>query len=568
MAIEDAPAVIHREGSVPDAIVGNAYRPDPRMAAESMNYIRTLDKHRPGDLLQTADETRSIVPMRRDQIGAFSSKLIADTVQQAQGDVQRAITTSTGFTPYVLETPAKVIFPVQAPMVQLTPRMVGKGTDIEHWKSVISIFNQGGPFSQTHWGGTTDGSTTIDSPVYVLNNYTANYQTISQYNSVTFQSQWRSRALEGDMLARRKVELVYALKLQEENWIINGASKLWPPAPPLVTVASTGGTFAAGTYWIIVTAANGNGQTLALGGSSPTATKFTTTGTTSSITVTFSGVIGATGYHIYIGSGATQPANSAMWLTAAGNYSGSAEPTQPSDYIGSMSVTATITVNNTSGTAYSTVVSAGNTATVNTNVFDGMISLCMLNPNTGGNISVGEQGMTSVNVQPAATTGLLALQDVQFLFRRMFSQAMADPSHLFVSPVEAVTLDNLIGTASNFRILAEPQSAGGISNLVAGQKVTHILNQVTGTTVQVVTLPYLPQGTIVAGSFSVPYPAPDIQDPPFRMMINQDYTSIDYPPTQANPQTWGFGIFADETLVNQFQGGWGCVTGIQPAAGV
>lgn len=554
------------ENNPPDAIVSpRAYRPDIRSAAEALNIVRTLDEHKPGDMLQSPEDMRSIVPLRRDQIGAFSSKLIADTVSQVQGDTTRAINTSTGFQPYVLETPAKVIFPVQAPMVQLTPRMVGKGTDIEHWKSVISIFNQSGPFSQTHWGGVTDGGTTIDSPVYVLNNYQSTYQTIAEYNSVTFQSQWRSRALEGDMLARRKVELVYALKLQEENWLINGASKLWAPAPPLLTTATTGGTFAAATYWILVTAINGNGETLAF---SSTAKSITTTGATSTITLTFSGVIGATGYQVYIGTGATQPANSAMWRTAAGNFVGGALPTNSTDYIGSMAITATITVNNTSGTAYSTVVAAGNTASVNTNLFDGAQSLCYLNPNGGTGLSVGEQGMTSVIVQPNATTGLLALQDIQFLFRRMFSQAMADPSHLFVSPVEAVTIDNLIGTASNFRILAEPQSAGGIRDLVAGQKVTHILNQVTGTTVQVVTLPYLPQGTMMAGSFSIPYPAPDVQDPPFRLMINQDYTSVDYPPTQASPQTWGFGIFIDETLVNQWQGGWGLLNGIQPAAGV
>ena len=554
-----APAVIVREETPPDAIVGNAYRPDPRMAAESMNYIRTLDKHRPGDMLQTSEETRSVVPMRRDQIGAFSSKLIADTVSQAQGDVQRAITTSTGFTPYVLETPAKVIFPVQAPMVQLTPRMVGKGTDIEHWKSVLSIFNQAGPFSQTHWGGTTDGSTTIDSPVYVLNNYTATYQTISQYNSVTFQSQWRSRALEGDMLARRKVELVYALKLQEENWIINGASKLWRPAKPLLTASTTGGSLAAATYWVQVSAVNGNGETLP-----SAAASVTTTGSTSSITILFEGVIGATSYNVYVGTGSTQPANGSMFIAVTTNFTPNGLPQQPADYIGSMSISTLMTTNPTSGAHPLTT----STATVSTNVFDGMISLCYLNPNTGGNLSVGEQGMTSVIVQPSQSSGLLVLQDLQLLFRKMFSQAMADPSHLFVSPVEAVTIDNLVGTASNFRILAEPQSAGSIGNLIGGQKVTHILNQVTGTTVQVVTLPYLPQGTIVAGSFSIPFPAPDVQDPPFRMMINQDYTSIDYPPTQANPQTWGFGCFVDEALVNQYQGGWGVLEGIQPAAGV
>lgn len=537
------PAVIHREEAPPDAIVSsNAYRPDPRMAAESMNYIRTLDTHRPGDMLQTAEETRGIVPMRRDQIGPFSSKLVADTIAQTQGDVQRAISTSTGFTPYVLETPAKVIFPVQAPMVQLTPRMVGKGTDIEHWKSVLSIFNQSGPFSQSHWGGTSDGSTTLDSPTYVLNNYTATYQTIAQYNSVTFQSQWRSRALEGDMLARRKVELVYAEKLQEENWIINGASKLWRPARPLLTGSTSGGSLAAATYWIQITAVNGGGETTPC-----SIVNVTTTGTTSSIAITWEGVIGATSYNVYVGTGSTQPTNSNMHIAVAADFLSGATPTQPADYIGSMSISTTLITSPGSGANPPTT----NGATVATNVFDGMISLCYLNPNAGGNLSVGEQGMTSVIVQPNASTGLLALQDIQYLFRRMFSQAMADPTHLFVSPVEAVTIDNLIGTASNFRILAEPQSAGGIQNLVAGQRVTHILNQVTGTTVQMCTLPYLPQGTMVAGSFSIPFPAPDVQDPPFRMMINQDYTSIDYPPTQANPQTWGFGIFCDECLVSE-----------------
>lgn len=557
----DVPAVISRDQSPPDVILGNGYRPDIHTAALSMNTIRTLDTHRYGDMLQTAEETRSVVPMRRDQIGPFSSKLIADTVSQAQGDVQRAITTSTGFTPYVLETPAKVIFPVQAPMVQLTPRMVGRGTDIEHWKSVLSIFNQSGPFSSTHWGGTSDGSTTLDSPVYVLNNYTSTYQTLAYYNSVTFQSQWRSRALEGDMLARRKVELVYALKLQEENWIINGASKMWRPAKPLLTGSTSGGNLAGSTtYWVQVTAVNGGGET------TPSTAASVTLGSTStgSIAITFAGVIGATSYNVYIGTGSTQPANSSMYICIAADFSANALPAQGADYIGTMSLSTTLITAPNSGAHPPTT----NGATVSTNVFDGMISLAYLNPNTGGNLSVGEQGMTSVIVQPSQSSGLLILQDIQLLFRKQFSQAMADPTHLFVSPVEAVTIDNLVGTASNFRILAEPQSAGGIQNLVAGQKVTHILNQVTGTMVQMVTLPYLPQGTIVSGSFSIPFPAPDVQDPPFRMMVNQDYTSIDYPPTQANPQTWGFGCFVDESLVNQYLGGWGIIEGIQPAAGV
>lgn len=553
----------------PDARVGNAYRPDIAIASAALNEMLNRNgMPAPMTLLQSPDEVRSIASMGKGQLGSIANKLVADTIAQFNGDVQRGINTGSGFQPYVLEAPAKVIFPVRAPFAKLAPRMVGKGTDIEHWKSILSVFNQGGPFSQAHLGGATDGGTSIDSPVYVVNPYQSYYQTIAEYNFITFQAQWRSRALEGDMLARRKIELLYALKLQEENWLLNGAAKCWPPAPGLLTTAATGGTFAAGTYWIVITATNGSGETLALGGATATAKSIITTGATSTITVTFSGVPWATGYNVYIGTGATQPANSAMWMTAAANYVGAAKPVQPTDYIGSMSITATITVNSTSGTAYSTTVTNGNTATVNGPMFDGAMSLCYLNPNGGGNISVGEQGMTSMIVQPSATSGLLALSDIQLLLRKMLSQAGADPTHLFVSPVEAVTIDNLVGTSSNYRIVADPTNPNSVGNLTAGQKVRKILNQATGTELDVVTCPYLPQGSIMAGSYEIPFPVSGVTDPPFRVMVNQDYLAVDYPPTPANPQQYGFGYFVDETLVNQYSGGWGVLSGIQPAVGV
>jgi len=555
----------------PDARVENvSYTPEQIMAASAaMNAVLNRPLPAPGTLIYDPNEKRNLnedTVLQRSQVPQFASKLTRETVAQLKGDIQRAVTTTTGFQPYVLETPSKFIFPVEAPFAALAPRMVGKGTDIEHWKSVLSMFFYGGtnsgPFGQTNLGGTSDGATSLQGPVYNVQPFQSTYQTIAEYNSVTFQAQWRSRALEGDLLARMKANLIYALKLQEENWLINGAAKLWRPAKPLLTGSTTGGTLAAATYWVILTATNGSGETLG----SAVAGPVTTTGATSSITITFSGVINATGYNVYVGTGATPPANSAMWKQVSTNFTPNGLPAQPTDYIGSMSISVVLSSVTSSGTALSSV--ASNTATVPLNLFDGAISLCYLNPNGGGNPSVGEQGMSSMIIQPAATSGLLALQDFQFLFRKMYSQARANPSHVFLSPVEAVTLDNLIGTASNFRIIAEPNSAGGIGNVTVGQKVRKILNQVTGTEVDVVTLPFMPQGTIMAGSYNIPFPAPDIKDPPFRVMVNQDYTAVDYPPSQANPQTWGFGFFVDETLVNQYQGGWGLLEGIQPAAGV
>src|SRR5260370_34640479 len=99
--------------------------------------------------------------------------------------------------------------------------------------------------------------------------------------------------------------------MREELWLL-GASAFWmiPPAPVLAT-ATTGGTVAAGTYWVKVTAKNAQGETT---GSS--ASKIVTTGATSTITVTIFTVPNATQYNVYIGSGGSLPADSAMWLQA------------------------------------------------------------------------------------------------------------------------------------------------------------------------------------------------------------------------------------------------------------
>jgi hypothetical protein len=559
----------------PDARVQEvSYTPEQIMAASAaMNAVLNRPLPPAGTLIYDPAEKRSLDPdgfqpvIQRSQVPQFASRLTKETVAQLKGDIQRAVDTSTGFAPYVLLSPARMIFPVETPFLNLAPRVVGPGTDVLHWKSILSMFyfnsTNSGPFGLSNLGGTSDGGTSLAGPSYNVLPFQSDFQTIAVYDSATFQSVWRSRALEGDLLARLKANLIYALKLAEENWLLNGATALWRPAAPLVTSATTGGHMADtdGPFWVQISAVLGSGQSAPSAMVGPIAMDTTTTGV---LNITFSGVINAASYKVYIGAGATPPDNADMFIAASADYASGAAPTQPTDYIGSMSVSCQIITLPTSGANPRT---DGGNATVPLNLFDGAVSLCYKNPNTGSNPSVGEQGMTSVIVQPASPSGLLAIKDLQYLFRKMYSQARANPSHLFVSPVESVTIDDLVGTSDNFRVITEPNSAG-VGNVVAGVKVRKILNQVTGNEVELVTLPYLPQGVIMAGSYSIPFPAPDVKGPPFRIECNQDYTAIDYQPTQENPQTWAFGMFTDETLANEYQGGWGILEGIQPAAGV
>ena len=549
-------AVAAKEGQ-PDAIMRDATSSNPHGIPDS---DLTLNKYRPGTMLETPDTVRnSGAVISRDQISSFLNKLNADTVAQTQASIQRAISTSTGFTPYVLETPSIRIYPTEAPFAQMIPRVVGRGTDIEHWKSVLSLFYyssiNSGPFGQPGLGGSTDGQTSMNPFVYNIQSFQSTYQTIWQPQTQTFQSQWRSRALEGDLMARAKLDTLYALKLQEENWLINGASSLHAPPAPLLVASASSGNLATATIWVQVTAVSANGET------TPSAiASVPVTGSTGSVAITFQGQPFATGYNVYIGAGSTQPTNSNMFICVAADFLSGALPTQPTDYVGNMSITTTLITKPTTGAN----PPATNGATVSTNLFNGAIALCYANPNSLSAPSVGEQGMSSVITQPAASSGLLALTDLFKLFRLMYGQARANPSHLFVSPIEGETLAQLIGNASNFRVMTAPRR-GEVDNLVYGQAVGSILNPVTQSYVQVCTLPYLPQGQIMAGSFSVPFPLPSgVSDPPFRVMVNQDYTFVEYPPTIANPQQWGWAYLTDEVLVNQWQGGWGLLSGIVP----
>lgn len=76
-----------------------------------------------------------------------------------------------------------------------------------------------------------------------------------------------------------------------------GGSSLTTPGTVTATPSASGGTVAAGTYYYKVTALGGGGETVA----SPEATA-TTTGSTSSVALSWTAVTGATGYRIYKGS--------------------------------------------------------------------------------------------------------------------------------------------------------------------------------------------------------------------------------------------------------------------------
>ena len=133
-----------------------------------------------------------------------------------QAQEGRAINVSSGLIGYDLEAPAKVIVPVTTPLVNMLPRRKGKGIDVTHWKAITS-------FDTTRALGALADGATPTQVTYAVANLQNTYQTIALGNAVTFQAQWRGRALEGDVRARRTAELLYQLKIVEERWLVQGS---------------------------------------------------------------------------------------------------------------------------------------------------------------------------------------------------------------------------------------------------------------------------------------------------------------------------------------------------------
>ena len=105
-------------------------------------------------------------------------------------------------------------------------------------------------------------------------------------------------------------------------WLANATPGMWlfantdteylsAPSGLVATGSTTGGTLAAATYYYKVTALNGSGET-----TGSTEVSVTTTGTTSSVALTWTAVPGATSYRIYRGTAA---ASENVYYTSTSN---------------------------------------------------------------------------------------------------------------------------------------------------------------------------------------------------------------------------------------------------------
>lgn len=511
---------------------------------------------------------------------AISDETIALVRAAREADVTRAITAATGLVGYDLHKPAQVVVPVFTPIVNSTPREMGVGVDVHHWKAISSF----GWETATTGGipGVVDENQSGPEPTYSVLNLFNVFQTIGAGNSVSFKAQWRGRSLEGDIKAKRMAELIFILKILEEQWLCYYSDYLWQcPTPMAPTTAAAGGTIAAGTYFLAVSARSANGNTPPIAAPA----SIVTTGTTSTISIVIFTQPLATGYDLWVGTNGTT-----YTIQVAANYFGGALPTQTIPNLAG-SMTLTLISLTTSGpaalpTTNGAMVSKGTNNLPLTN--NGIMALIFgggnqaygggvntapgatfsasgpLTSTLAANNSLGESGMSCIVAQPQGANGKLQYSDITAMLLAMFQKARANPDCMAVSPYDNNTITNILYNATGTRVNINAAIPDQLGNLTLGQRVTQFLNPTTGKIVQVEIWPYLPQGTILFGSRALPYPIPGFDGPAIKVLTNIDYYGLDYPPTKASP-LFSFADYVDETLQISFLGGWGAITGIIPS---
>lgn len=518
------------------------------------------------------------------QITDETLALVRQSIDQRQ-QLTRSIDTSyAGFQGIDLKGPAEFVTPTETMFGSSVPRVKEGGFPVHYFHAITKLGWNG------IMGAVDDGAVASEIVPTTVNLYSI-VQSIAAQQSITFQEEWRTAGFMGDLKAQMMGLLLYSLKLIEENWLISGCDFLWsPPAPLPPSTAASGGTVAAGTYYVAVSAVSANGETFATLASQQNSTTgavapvtITTTGTTSTITVNFFRVPYATSYNVYVGT-----AQGTLYKQVAGNFLGGALPGQGGlSMIGNGQFTLTsLTTSGATQPTANTAMTIKSTANNNPLMFNGLLALIFSAGNqtysgqsnqggapTSGYTAAGQTlnvaQMTGLNpmgptvIQPAANTGALAYNDFLSLFAGMYYNALAKPNRLAVSGYDAVTLTNIFQNAAGTRFVVDLSKPEVLQNITYGSRIGRILNPIANTAVEVEVWPYLPQGTIIALSDALPWPVPNFTGKTMEVRVNQDYRGFDFPPT-AQYQKWAFADYVDETLKLNFLGGFGAITGIVP----
>jgi hypothetical protein len=498
-----------------------------------------------------------------NDLSELSREAIDDFKKVAGGEpipsdvlVKAGITQATGLVSYDLQAPSKNLFPVLTPLRNKIPRVGAAGGTATNWKAVTAVNTAKlQPFVPE---GVRQGVLTT-----AVSDKSAAYRSYGLEDNVTFEADLAAKNLE-DVRATTAQRLLWATMIQEELAILgangtNGVALGTPANLALVPVVSGGAilddaggykvrvvaltlfgkeasavTLAGVPQVVSVTSADGTVFTYNGGSSLPSAevTSAAVAGTvadTSSIKMSCDAIPGAVAY---------------AWYAAA------------HDAAGGPILQGITTINSflwTTPKAGTQAVSAITADCSKSSIsFEGILAQAYAS-GSGAYIKTMATGTPGVGT-PLTASGRGTITEIDTMIQYMYDNYKIVPDEIFVSAQEINNMGSKMfgGTVNgNLRYTVNVDGGGDNGNqLIAG--ISSILYPnllgLGRKTIPITVHPNMPSGTLVAPTYSLPYPingVPNVME----MKMRRDYYQIEWP---QRTRKYESGVYADGALVHYF----------------
>lgn len=433
-----------------------------------------------------------------DQLLGQLQGAISRMAQQMGNDIAKDVmlTTpvSTGLVPYDLEAPAKMLYPTYSPLRNKIPRTKGQGTS-RRFKKITQISGSNGTFVNIFMSELPGGSMgVLNLPTAIsLTGADASvaYQFMGLSNNASLLAELAGRGYQ-DIDALVNLTLLQSMMLNEEGAMLYArTSTLAAPTGVTVTAQtpSTGFTNLTGVstnVYVKVTAVTPFGETTA-------STAANAAPSSQDVKVTWDDVPGALSYNVYMSTGASDPGDASRFFAGSSSTNfleiGGAVPTSGN-------------------------VAPASNGTAPSNQYQGMVQDLVAD---GGYVK---------RLNAKLSVGGTEFQDA---FKSLWNTNKANPDEIWLSGSDRYQLSQQILAANSgsgaYRISFQRDELG---NIVGGQVVTSMWNEVTGKELPISVHPWLTQGTSLILSYAVPFPNSDVPNV-FENVMVQDYLGLSFP---------------------------------------
>lgn len=555
--ISRLPDLVKGAGYVPKGGVAPLEETDDRvwtMAARAEKALKDASKRSISD---TPAVIKSLAPEFGQQLGAYleyqpsnmaMNQLVSqlNTVLSAELGRNISLTSplSSGFVPFDLLAPSRLIYPVYSPMRNKLPRTAGQGTSrrVKYVNAISGSRTGGSTGASTRWsigefpsgGGFGNWPNQLPSAgSQSANDFNVDYHFFGLSESLTWLAQFSGQGFE-DISALANLILLQEAMIAEEDAIFSGTgTDVETPGTPSLSErtpssAETALTGITDNVFVKVTALNYYGETVA-----STAGELSDFTTGDVVDVVISPARGAFQYNIYATTG-----------SSAGTYY-----LQNSSPVGCTKYTLGSGALVTSGTE----PPSSDSGTGGSNDFEGLMSI--LDGHAITDADIYPSGYSGVGVNKSAA-GILSLGTVYPVLYNLWDQGStadgvagayrANPAELICEGSDAGRLATDLLTnnadASAYRAFISQDEVGGIRT---GAAVSEMQNPITRAVVKILVHPWLTQGTAFLMSYTLPMPWSNVTNT-FEMVMVQDLLSVAWPVIDA---TFRYSIFEYGSLI-------------------